>query len=253
MSTKHESKINQLLQGLPKGTVVLASWLLRQGYSYDLQQRYIRSNWLEPIGKGAYKRKGEEIDLFGALYALQSQTNKKIHIGGRSSMALLGFAHYIEMRQNAISLFVPHGFKLPVWFSTCVRDITFQLTRTNMLPPDFSLTNYNTGNFSVNISNPARAMLECLEAAPDRFDLEEAWLIMEALNALQPEMVQNLLEKCRSVKAKRLFLFFSEKAGHTWFKYLSTENIDLGKGKRSIVKQGKWVPKYQITLPKILV
>ncbi len=252
MSTKRESKINQLLQDLPKGTVVLASWLVKQGYSYDLQQRYIRSNWLEPIGKGAYKRRGEEIDIFGALYALQSQANKKIHIGGRSSLALLGFAHYIEMGENTISLFAPQGLKLPGWFSNCCRNIPFQLTRSNMLPPDFALTMYNAGNFSVHIANPARAMLECLESAPDLFDLEEAWLIMEALNALQPRMVQELLEKCRSVKAKRLFLFFAEKAGHTWFKYLSTEKINLGKGKRSIVKQGKWIPKYQITLPKSL-
>ncbi|MGM0389613.1 MAG: AbiEi antitoxin N-terminal domain-containing protein, partial [Natrinema limicola] len=60
-------------QKIPKGTVVLASWLVKQGYSHDLQQKYIRSRWLEPVGKGAFKRTGEEVDLFGALYALQSQ------------------------------------------------------------------------------------------------------------------------------------------------------------------------------------
>jgi hypothetical protein len=252
MSTKYESKINQLLQEMPKGTVVLASWLVRQDYSHDLQQKYIRSNWLESIGKGAFTRTGETVDLFGALYALQSQAKKQVHIGGGSSLALLGFSHYIEMGQTTISLFAGQGFKLPVWFSNNSWDTPFELTRSNMLPPELALTNYNTGNFSVKVSTPARAMLECIELAPGRFDLEEAGLIMESLNALQPAMVQELLEKCRSIKAKRLFLYFAEKANHTWFKYLSTEKINLGKGKRSIVKQGVLIPKYQITIPKNL-
>nr|NQU88995.1 AbiEi antitoxin N-terminal domain-containing protein [Bacteroidota bacterium] len=55
MSTKPASKLNQLLQSLPKGTVMLASWLVDQGYSHDLQQKYIRSQWLTPIGKGAQR------------------------------------------------------------------------------------------------------------------------------------------------------------------------------------------------------
>jgi hypothetical protein len=253
MSTKNESKINQLLKKIPKGTVVLASWLVKQGYSHDLQQKYIRSHWLEPVGKGAFKRTGEEVDLFGALYALQSQAKKQVHISGGSSLALQGFSHYIGMAQNVITLFAPQGFKLPVWFSNYGWNTPFELTRSNMLPSELALNSYNTGNFSVKVSTPARAMLECLELAPARFDLEEAGLIMESLNALQPPMVQELLEKCRSVKAKRLFLYFAEKANHTWFKYLSTEKINLGKGKRSIVKHGTWISKYQITIPKNLV
>ncbi len=87
---------------------------------------------------------------------------------------------------------------------------------------------------------------------PVNFDLEEAWLIMESLNALQPKEVQHLLEQCNSIKTKRLFLYFAEKAGHTWFKYLDTPKINLGSGKRSIVKNGVLNPKYQITLPENL-
>ncbi|MEQ8811862.1 MAG: type IV toxin-antitoxin system AbiEi family antitoxin domain-containing protein, partial [Imperialibacter sp.] len=35
-----------------------------------------------------------------------------------------------------------------------------------------------------------------------------------------------------------------------WFKYLKLENVDFGKGKRSLAKQGVYIPKYQITVPK---
>lgn len=41
--------------------------------------------------------------------------------------------------------------------------------------------------------------------------------LMEGLNNLRPNQVQDLLEKCESVKVKRLFLYLAEKAGHEWF------------------------------------
>lgn len=252
MSTKKESKINQLLQNMPEGTVVLASWLAKQGYSHDLQQKYLRSNWLETVGKGAFKRSGEVIAIFGALYAMQFQAGKAIHIGGRTALALLGYTHYVEMQQSETILFAPQGFKLPVWFSNYNWNTSHVLIRTAMLPSGLALVEYSSKTFPIKISSPARAILECFEMAPARFDLAEAGLIMEGLNALKPQQVQELLEQCRSVKAKRLFLYFAEKANHTWFKYITFDKIGIGKGKRSIVKQGTWIPKYQITVPKIL-
>ena len=64
--------------------------------------------------------------------------------------------------------------------------------------------------------------------------------------------VQTLLENCQSVKVKRLFLYMGEKADHNWFNYLDLKNVDLGKGKRSIVKNGLFIDKYGITVPKEL-
>ena len=252
MSTSKGSKLNQLLQNIPKGSVILASWLNRQGYSHDLQQKYLQSHWLEPIGRGAFKRSGDEIDIYGAIYALQKQAEKKIHIGGPSALFLLGYAHYIPMEQGDLILFTQQGFKLPAWFTTYNWKVGYLIRQTNMLPAEKALTSYSTKSFQINISTAPRAMLECLELSPKNFDLEEAWLIMEGLSALQPELVQELLEQCRSIKAKRLFLFLADKAGHSWFKYLDISKIQLGKGKRSIVNKGVFIPKYQITIPKNL-
>lgn len=247
-----ESKINQLLQTLPKGVVILASWLTKQGYSHALQQKYIRSGWIESIGQGAFKRTGDKITVFGALYALQSQAKKDIHIGGPSALALQGFSHYVEMEQRELFLFSPHGFKLPVWFTSYRWEQKYMHRQTNILPAGLALTTNDTTSFEVRISSPARAMLECLDLATAHFDLSEAWLIMEGLGSLQPRQVQTLLEQCKSVKTKRLFLYFAEKAGHSWFRYLKTEKINLGKGKRCLVKGGIFIPKYQITLPETL-
>jgi len=252
MNTKIESKINNLLQIMPPGAIVLASWLNKQGYSYNLQQQYIRSNWIESIGTGAFKRSGDEVDIFSALHAIQFQAGKTIHIGARSALSLLGYTHHVKMHESEITLIVPHGFKLPAWFLNYNWQSVPVIIRSSILPSDLALTEYETKYLKVKISNAARAILECFHLAPNRFDLEEGWLIMEGLNTLQPAGVQQLLEQCSSVKAKRLFLYFAEKANHSWFKYLLTDKIDLGKGKRSIVKQGVWIDKYQITIPGIL-
>ena len=53
-----------------------------------------------------------------------------------------------------------------------------------------------------------------------------------------------------SGKAKRLFLWMAESAGHDWFSRLAPERIDLGKGKRSIYRGGRFDAKYRITVPR---
>ena len=51
---------------------------------------------------------------------------------------------------------------------------------------------------------------------------------------------------------QRLFLYLAERAGHEWAKHLDLEKVDLGKGKRAVVKGGAYIAKYQITVPKEL-
>ena len=250
MSIKIDDKLNKLLQVTPKGAVLLSSWLISKGYSHSLQHRYLKSNWLETISSGAFKRKNDELSIFGAIYALQQQNGKNIHIGGKSALSLLGFAHNIEMSNTSLSLFAQSGYKLPKWFINNKEWQEYQLFCSSFLPAHFGTMDYDLGNFKVTISNPVRAIMECLEIAPKKFDLAEVYLIMEGLTSLKPSEVQKLLEECTSIKVKRLFLYFSEVSNHTWFKYLDIDKINLGSGKRSIVKDGTYNEKYSITVPK---
>ena len=68
--------------------------------------------------------------------------------------------------------------------------------------------------------------------------------------ALRPEVVQKLLEECRFVKVKRLFMYMAEKHRHPWVEKLDLSRIDFGKGKRRIVSGGELNPKYEITVPR---
>ena len=94
--------------------------------------------------------------------------------------------------------------------------------------------------------------MECLYLAPKLQPLLEVFELMEGLNNLRPAAVQTLLEGCTSVKVKRLFLYMVNKADHEWLKFVNLDKVDLGSGKRSIVSDGVYVSKYQITVPREL-
>jgi len=247
------TKINQILQQLPTGVVLLSSWLKAHGYSYGLQQRYRKSGWLITIGKGAMMRSGQKLLLSSAIYALQQQAEMQIHIGGRTALGMQGYSHYIEAGRKETLLFARPDKKLPNWIRNNNWDTKPTLISSSFLPQDTGLIDFNEEGITLKISGPARAMMECLELSPNRFELTEARNLMEGLSLLKPDTVQILLEQCTSVKVKRLFLYFAEKTGHSWFRHLQLNRINLGSGKRSIVANGVLIPEYQITLPKHLV
>jgi hypothetical protein len=247
------TKINLLLQDIPPGVVLLSSWLCSKGYPYALQQRYRKSGWLTAIGKGAMKRSGDTVTLAGAIFSLQHQTGMMIHIGGRTAMGMQGLAHYIELYAKESLLFAPRGVKLPVWLQNNTWDTKPILINTAVLPPETGLTQFTEVGLEIQISNPIRAIIECLEMVPDRFSMEEAYELMEGLSFLNPAVVQSVLEQCNSVKVTRLFLFLANKAGHNWLEDIRADKLNTGSGKRVISPNGTYIPEYQITVPKSML
>ena len=249
MSTENRTKINQLLSSTPKGIILLSYWLKNKGYSLDLQKKYRKTQWLESIGTGAMIRTGDKVDYYGGIYSLQNQANLKIHIAGRTAVALLGKSHYLELSNSKAVLLGSVGEKLPEWFVNYDWHIKIEYHTSSFLPSDLGLSNIQIKEFEIKISGEARSMMECLHFAPEHQELSECYELMENMNNLRPALVQELLEQCSSIKVKRLFLCLAERIKHEWFNYLDLSKIDLGTGKRSIVKKGTWDSKYQITIP----
>ncbi|MCK0157264.1 type IV toxin-antitoxin system AbiEi family antitoxin [Cellulophaga sp. F20128] len=247
-----EQKINQLLSAQPSGAVYLSSWLTENGFSTQLLNRYKKSNWLYSLGTGAWMRVGENPTYEGAIYALQQQAESSVHIGGKTALSLLGKAHYLELSTQQIILFGGHKEKLPAWFTAYNWKVKINYFSSSFLPAKSGLQTLEQRNFSLQISNPIRALLECLYLAPKKQKLVECYEIMEGLNNLRPKHVQDLLEQCTSIKVKRLFLYMAEKVNHDWFTYIDVAKIDIGKGKRSLVKDGVYIAAYGITVPKAL-
>ncbi len=252
MNTENQSKINQLLSSQPAGTIMQSFWLKEQGYSLELQKRYRKSRWLEAIGTGALKRVNDKVSYEGAVYALQKQSKLSIHPAGKTALALLGLGHFIEFTSSNVVLFGSKNENLPTWFKNYDWGTTINYHKTTFLPAEKFLQEREFNNFSIKISNAPRGIMECLYLVPDEQDLMECFHFMESMNNVRPGVVQDLLENCKSIKVKRLFLYLAEKVNHDWFKKLEIEKIDLGNGKRSIVRNGVYISKYKITVPSVL-
>ena len=253
MSMNNEDKLKKLLDSHLPGTAYVASWLEGRGISRALQQRYRTSGWLETVGTGAFKRPGEQVTWQGGLYALQAQSGLPVHAGALTALALRGFAHYVRLGAETVFLFSPPKTNLPAWFRNRDWGQKIHHCKTSILPSGLALTDYQVGAFSVKISAPERAFLECLHLAPDKVDLVECYHVMEGLTTLRPKLLQPLLEQCGSIKVKRLFLYMAEKAGQDWQKDLDISKFDLGAGARTVTKGGVYVSRYGLTVPEELV
>ena len=250
----NNSKLGKMMQEYPKGLVLLSSWLLSEGYSYELQQQYRKSGWIRSIGNGAMIKSGDSLLLTGALSALQFQANINIHYGGRSALGLHGYSHYLQLSSSEITLFTLGQTKLPSWFVDNKWNENYKVFKTSLFKNDtIGLVEYQIAGIEMKLSSSARAIIECLSLCPNEFSLEEAYELMEGLSTLRPKQVQEILEECKSIKAKRLFLYFAERSGHSWFKYIDQTTIDLGSGNRSVASNGRLVVKYKLVLPKELV
>jgi hypothetical protein len=250
MSTVKQSKINKLLKLQPSGVVLTSSWLVDQGYSPELLRRYRNSQWLTSIGNGAMVRTDDKVDYTGAVFSLQQQLGLSIHPAAKTALSLQGKAHFLDLSQQQVYLFGNTRENLPTWFINYDWGVKINYYTSSFLPANEGMTLIEKNNFKLSISSPARALMECLFLAPQSQDLMECLQIMQALNNLHPKKVQTLLEQCTSVKVKRLFLYLADRSGHTWFKHLNLEQVDLGKGNRSLVKNGVYIKKYKITVPK---
>ncbi len=253
MGLEINSKLNKLISNWQRGTVYLVRWLNANGYSNQLLNKYKKNKWIESVGFGAVKRYGDSISVEGGLFALQTQAKLSVHIGGKTALHILGKAHFLELNSNKITLFKYPGENIHKWFLNYDWKVKLDNKSTAFLPAEIGMTEIDVKNsFKIKISSPARALMECLLQVPNNQDFVECYHLMESLNNLRPENVQELLEKCTSIKVKRIFLYLANMANHAWFKYLNLEKIDLGSGKISIFKNGKYIPKYKITVPGLM-
>jgi hypothetical protein len=136
-------------------------------------------------------------------------------------------------------------FQKPFQFAVHIQRLFDSLPRTALHQRLFG-----AWDWPIPFSLPELAILELLAEVRDEADFSTVDKFFESAVNLRPALLQDLLRNCRQVKAKRLFLWFSDRHNHTWRQSLDTEEVDLGRGKRMIVKGGSYNPAYQITVPK---
>jgi hypothetical protein len=252
MKLKRSKKLNPLLTNWPTGVVYTTAWLNNLGIPPSLINKYRESNWVKTIGRGAIARVGDNVDWKGGIWAIQNQLNLAIYPGAKTALELSGYGHFLPFNNQIITLFGQPSLKLPLWFKEYNKNLNLRYFTTNLFEkvPDLGLTEKKLENYSILISSPERAMMEVLYLVPKLQSFQESMLLMEGLNTLRPSLVQKLLENCKSIKVKRLFMFLAEYLSLPWLNSINITEIDLGSGKRLIVKGGKLDSKYQITVPE---
>jgi hypothetical protein len=279
MGGQRKDKLNWLQRSLPEGLVVDAAWLERHGYSRSLRNKYVARGWLDQVARGVYRRptpklqgetRHESLRWEHLVISLQTLLGCPYTVGGRTALELQGFAHYLSGRHREIHLYGTG--KLPGWvtnlklenrlvFHNADRLFMRQASRphlgkggsstgTDLLQSSYIRRPWGQWEWPLTISSPERAILELLDEVPRRETFHQADVLMEGLRNLSPRRLHTLLVACRSVKVKRLFLWFAERHEHAWLKKLDRKKIDLGHGKRMLVRGGKLDPTFNITVPE---
>jgi hypothetical protein len=246
------TKLQNLIIAWTPNVVRTVAALKTDGFSQSLIAKYKRLGWLAGCGDGAVIKRGDTPTVFGGLYALQHDMGLSVHLGGVSSLELLGRAHFVRLGTQRVWLFGAPK-RLPRWFvnhDAWGSKIDYTSAKLFSDTVSETLVEYQLGGFAILISNELRAVLEVLARVPDKVSLDEARELVNGLTASNPRKVREMLLACRSVKAKRLFLALADVAGHTWVRSLDLTGVDLGKGPRTLISGGKLHTKYKITLPE---
>jgi len=253
MSISNEKKLKNLLERWTSGFAATSAWMKTFGISTQLTQKYLKSGWIEPLGRGAYKKTKDTVEWYGALASIQQQLSLPVNLGGPTALAAHGSAHYVRFGKERVFLFSPLHQKLPKWFKTYDWGNPVEYFATSFLPEKLGISDVDYNGISVRTSSRERAILESLYLSPKHFDLLECYQMLEGMNNIRPNIVQELLVKCKSVRVKRLFLYMAKKAALPVLDFLDLSKVDLGAGDRSIVENGIYNAEYKISIPKELI
>jgi hypothetical protein len=247
--------------------VVDAAWLGEHGYSPALRSQYVSAGWLEQPARRLYRRPrtlarplDEELTWQQIVVSMQTLMALPLAVGGRTALELQGFAHYLSHSVKEVHLYGPE--RPPTWLDHLPVHVCFRAHNSARLflveakltgplsPERPDLKTLDVGQWPMWVSAPERAVLEWLDELPEHESFDQVDALFDGLSTLNPRRLQALLSACRSVKVKRLFFFFADRHQPSWLKYLDKAAVDLGSGKRSLVKGGKLDPTYLITVPE---
>ncbi|MCU1317657.1 MAG: hypothetical protein JWN63_2979 [Candidatus Acidoferrum typicum] len=279
MAKQKGGRLNYLERHLPEGLLVDAAWLTKKGYSTSLRSQYVTAGWLEQPTRQVYRRPRGSLRWQQVVISLQTLLGYPLTVGGRTALELQGYAHYLAHRTKKVNLYGPE--RPPIWLGNLRAGVRFLYHNSQKLfgsedvrraikdlastahakrgtdadspHSTFIVQPWGQWDWPLTLSTAERAVLELLDDLPEQESFHQVDKLMEGLSNLSPHRLQKLLANCRSVKVKRLFLFFADRHQHAWVKHIKKEDIDLGTGKRMLVKGGKLNSTYQITVPEDLV
>ena len=253
MDSKRQKILNRLVNEVPEGLPVTASWLRKRiGCSRQLARKYVKNNWLANPARGIYVRNISKMTWLSALLSTQRVCGLDCHPSASTALSLLGFTQYLGFGDKSYVALTGEN-KPPCWLSKLPLPVSFQYNARHLFKnSDVGLMEHPLPEYpySLQISSAPRAFLELLFDVSDEDSFNSAYELFEGMTSFNPSHVELLLLECVSVKVKRLFFLMSEKAGHQWGGRLTSTDYNLGSGKRVVVRGGKLNAKYAVTVPE---
>lgn len=254
---RSDGKLNRLQQELPEGLLVDAGWLEAHGYSSALRSQYVSAGWLDSPARRVYRRSRTPLTWQQVVISLQTLLDLPLAVGGRTALEQQGYAHYLSTAVREVHLYGPK--RPPTWLADLPLEVNFCWHNSLRLfpgdadsapePRPAMVSSGGLVTYPIRYASRERAVLELLDELPEHESFHQVEALMEGVSDLSPRRLQTLLEACASVKVKRLFLFFADRQRHAWLSRLDTSRVDLGSGKRVLVKGGKLDTRYNITVP----
>lgn len=278
MAELKTTKLNQLEKQLPEGLLVDSLWLSAHGFATNLRSHYVATGRLEQPARRVYRRPYGKLSWQQVIISLQTLLLRNpLTVGGRTALELQGYAHFLSHAQSEVHLYGPKP--PPTWLEKLPLQVRFRYHNDKKLfrnePVHFGTTSlawdvaknkladagadasftvqpWGQWDWPLTLSTPERAILELLDELPDHESFDQVDKLFEGLTSLRPRRLEKLLRDCKSVKVKRLFFFFAARHQYSWTKSVKREDFDLGRGKRMLVKGGRFDPILQMTVPKEL-
>lgn len=272
MARQNEQKLKSLLETVPPGFLVDTPWLASRNIDRKLAYWYLKSGWLEPVAQGVYRRpkmlddvKSDQVGWEVVVLSIQQLMGYDMHLGGRTALDVRGFHHYLPFGgEKTIYLYGD----CPTWLKRLPTNNKF-LKRSRSLfgdslvgvDEDVDLTggedqrapSHRPSRWLLIASSPERAILEMLNELPKNESFHMVDKLFEGLSNLRPDLLEELLNLCKSIKVKRYFFVFADRHKHGWSRYISTNGINLGSGPRQIFEGGRIHPKFNISVPSEFV
>ncbi len=245
------SKINQVLLDWKTGDVHGIKWLKERGLSRRHSYHYLQEGVFYKLGPAVFSKFGDEVDWRGIIRFFQEEERLPIHVSTKTALELHGHGHYLPLgKKERVEVTSFEKINFPKWAQALDYPYTFVFRKSSLFSHEYFLSEYNENRFKIFISSRELAILELIDTIDIIYSLETAENYLNDLTTLRPDVVQKLLEKCRSIKAKRVFLYLADKLELPFFNKLDLNKISLGTGKRQIVKGGELNQKYQITVDR---
>lgn len=208
-------RIKTLQTSLPRGVPFDTDGLARLGVSVSLAHEYVKSGWLEKLGRGVFMFAGDELRLHETVAFLKPRI-PGLHVAAKTALAWHGFRHNVAINETTI-VWGDGRAVLPGWFQarfparySSPRLFDAELpTTTGVAPlPDFP--------HGPPVSGPERALLEMLSEVGIHQEVEEARAVMEGVRQLRVRKLKLLLAHCRMVKAVRLCVVWARELDLPW-------------------------------------